>query len=173
MAKRTVSVGVIAVLRRPSSRWAEAAYAPGAVLDAAPDVAPGTPLGAPPGTSAGSQGGAEAVYAGPAEIALHSGETGHYRDNLSGHPSVWVAFTAGAAAPRIVAATVNPHEGEALAGDDGLLVEAVAMPPLLRAAVEAFFAEHHVEVAFEKRKRRRADPEALARRGPQGGDDGR
>jgi hypothetical protein len=30
----------------------------------------------------------------------------------------------------------------------------------------AFIAKHHVETPFVKRKRDRADPEALARRGP-------
>jgi hypothetical protein len=33
----------------------------------------------------------------------------------------------------------------------------------LRAAAEAFVAEHHVERRFHKRRRDRADPEALAR----------
>jgi hypothetical protein len=40
------------------------------------------------------------------------------------------------------------------------------MPEPVRAIVEAFVAEHHVEQPFVKRKRDRADPEALARRGP-------
>ena len=39
------------------------------------------------------------------------------------------------------------------------------MPEAVRAVVEAFVAEHHVEQPFVKRKRDRADPEALARRG--------
>lgn len=163
MARDTIRIGVIAVSRKPVSRWATSGFAPSAALDAAPETAPGTVLA--------QEDDARTVYAGPAEIALHSGETAHYRDNLSGRASVWVALKPGGDAPQIVAATVNPHEGEALAGDDGLIVEAVAMPPLLRRTVEAFFAAHHVEVAFEKRKRRRADPEALARRGPLGGGD--
>jgi hypothetical protein len=33
-------------------------------------------------------------------------------------------------------------------------------------AVAAFVAEHHVEEVFVKRKRDRANPEAMARRGP-------
>ena len=159
MVQQTIRIGIVATARRPANRWAVRGFAPSAALDAAPEVAPGAALA--------ETADATTVYAGPAEITLHSAETGHYRDNLSGRPSVWVALKPGGAAPQIVAATVNPHEGEALAGDDGLLVEAVAMPPLLRQAVAAFFAAHHVEVAFEKRKRRRADPEALARRGPQ------
>lgn len=165
MTKQTIRIGVIAVSRKPANRWATRYYAPDAVLDAAPEARPGTVLDA--------SGDVTTVYAGPADITLHSGETGHYRDNLSGRPSVWVALARGGETPRIVAATVNPHEGEALAGDDGLLVEAAPMPPLLRETVAAFFAAHHVEVAFEKRKRRRADPEALARRGPAGREDGR
>jgi hypothetical protein len=40
------------------------------------------------------------------------------------------------------------------------------MPPGLLAATADFVARHHVERAFHKRKRDRADPEALARRGP-------
>ena len=39
----------------------------------------------------------------------------------------------------------------------------------VRAAVEDFVAEHHVEREFVKRKRDRANPEALARRQPEGG----
>jgi hypothetical protein len=39
------------------------------------------------------------------------------------------------------------------------------MPPPVR-RVEAFVAEHHVERPFVKRKRDRADPEALAHRRP-------
>jgi hypothetical protein len=36
----------------------------------------------------------------------------------------------------------------------------------VRNAIASFINEHHVERAFEKRKRDYADPEALARRGP-------
>ena len=165
MTRQTIRIGVVVVSRKPISRWAARGFAPIAALDAAPETAPGAVLA--------QEGDATTLYAGPAEVTLHSGETGHYRDNLSGRPSVWVALAQGGEAPRIVAATVNPHEGEALAGDDGLVVEAVAMPPALQQTVAAFFAAHHVEVAFEKRKRRRADPEALARRGPLGGEGGR
>ena len=41
------------------------------------------------------------------------------------------------------------------------------MPNSVRDVIASFIAEHHVERTFEKRKRNRADPEALARRGPQ------
>jgi hypothetical protein len=40
------------------------------------------------------------------------------------------------------------------------------MPAAVRAIVEAFMTEHHVERPFVKRQRARADPEALAQRSP-------
>ena len=43
------------------------------------------------------------------------------------------------------------------------------MPDVLREQIESFVAEHHVEREFFKRKRRQADPEALARRQHEGG----
>jgi hypothetical protein len=39
------------------------------------------------------------------------------------------------------------------------------MPASVAQAVERFVAEHHVEREFIKRKRDRADPESLSRRG--------
>ena len=44
------------------------------------------------------------------------------------------------------------------------IVDTVPMPPAIEEAVAAFVAEHHVERAFVKRKRDRADPEKLGRR---------
>ena len=40
------------------------------------------------------------------------------------------------------------------------------MPEAIQQLVAAFVAEHHVEQPFIKRKRDRADPEALGRRTP-------
>ena len=48
-------------------------------------------------------------------------------------------------------------------------VETIAMPDVVREVVESFVAEHHVEREFVKRKRDRANPEALARRHSKGG----
>ena len=42
------------------------------------------------------------------------------------------------------------------------------MPEAVRAVLDAFVSEHHVEQTFYKRKRDRADPEALGRRAPSG-----
>jgi hypothetical protein len=62
--------------------------------------------------------------------------------------------------------TADPYEGEALAEGIGEIIEAVPMSPELQAKVAAFFEAHHVERVFFKRKRDRADPEALGQRGP-------
>ena len=53
-----------------------------------------------------------------------------------------------------------------LVGDS--IVDSVPMPAAIEQALAAFIAEHHVEREFVKRKRDRANPEALARRSARG-----
>lgn len=156
-----IPVGVVVERRSAANPWIDEVWQPVGVLAGEPDAAPWTIL----------QSGDDraSFYAGRAEIALYRTETGHYRDNLSsGRPSLWVAVRPTGVEPPldIVAVTADPAEGESFtqSGDD--LVEAVPMPPAVRAIVEAFVAEHHVEQPFVKRKRDRADPQALARRAP-------
>lgn len=150
MPRKGMTVGVVAVSRKPVSRWAKRGFVPSAVLPAVPSM--------PPRTRLGPEGDVETWYLGPASIEFHPGDTGHYRDNLlSGRPSVWVALRAGRE-PEVHLVTVDPYEGEAIAGDPGLVVEAVPMPEALRLAVTAFFEAHHVEEVFVKRNRTRSDP---------------
>jgi len=156
MAQTHLRLAVLARSRAPVSRWAERGFVPLSVAMTPPEAVPGTRLG-PPGVD-------ETWYAGERDLVLHSGDTGHYRDNLaSGRPALWVALRRGGLA--IVAVTADPYEGEALAGDEGLSVGTVAMPSPVAAALAGFVSLHHVEQVFEKRKRKRADPEALARPG--------
>jgi hypothetical protein len=115
-------------------------------------------------------------FAGAAEIELHRTETPNYLSNLeSGEPMVWVALRQAAADPpyEVFMVTADPAEGEALteAGND--IVQPVPMPASVVQRLAAFIAEHHVEHAFTKRKRDRADLEALARRGPSLDEDGK
>ena len=72
---------------------------------------------------------------------------------------------------QIACVTADPFEGEGYteAGND--IVESVPMPDVVRDALEAFVAEHHVEQTFYKRKRDRPDTEALGRRSRTGEDD--
>ena len=156
-----IPVGVVVERRKASNPWIDVAWRPIGVLAGAPEAAPWTMLEASDDRAS--------FYAGLAEIALYRTETGQYRDNLnSGRPSLWVSLRPTGVEPpfEIVAVTADPAEGESFTqvGDD--LVEAIPMPPAVQAIVEAFVAEHHVERTFVKRKRDRADPQALARRAP-------
>ncbi len=156
-----IPVGVVVERRKAISPWADVLWRPVAVLGGLPDAAPWTRLR--------SEGDTATFYAGAAEIALYRSETDNYRRNLvSGAPSVWVALQASGREPpyEIAAVTADPAEGEAMTEAGQAIVEAVAMAEGLREAIAAFVAEHHIERAFVKRKRDRADPEALAPRGP-------
>ncbi|MDJ1159615.1 DUF3305 domain-containing protein [Chelatococcus sp. SYSU_G07232] len=159
MAQERLTVGVVVERRKLSSPWADHIWLPVAVLPDAPDVAPWTPLG--------EIATADRFYVGAFDIDLYRTETANYRDNLaSGEPKIWIAARAdeGGHPIRIAGITADPAEGEAFteAGDD--TVEAVPMPPEIAARIAAFVAAHHVERVFFKRKRDRADPEALGAR---------
>ncbi len=156
-----IPVGVVVERRKASSRWADFIWRPVSVLAGLPDAAPWTILA--------TEGETVAFYAGAAEIELYRSDTDNYRRNLeSGMPSVWVALQATSNDPpyEIAAVTADPAEAEGLTESAQAIVEAVPMPEALRDVVAAFVAEHHVERIFEKRTRDRANPEALARRGP-------
>lgn len=155
----SIPVGVIVERGKAASQWIDFVWRPVTVLPGRPEAEPWSILA--------QKDGSTTFYAGTTAIELHRGETGNYRDNLvSGAPSVWVALRLVEGDPpyRLLSVTVDPSEGEAFteAGND--LVEAVPMPELIRTVVEAFVSEHHVERHFVKRKRDRADNEAMARR---------
>jgi hypothetical protein len=156
-----ISVGVVVERRRLDNHWIDHAWRAAGVLPGAPDAAPWTLLSA--------DGETAAFYAGSADIALYRSETGHYQDNIaSGAPRLWVVLRPTGVEPpyHLLAVTADPAEGESFTQVGTDLVDAVPMPPIVRGAVEAFIAEHHVERPFYKRQRDRANPEALARRPP-------
>jgi hypothetical protein len=156
-----IAVGVVVERRKSASPWTDVIWRPIALLGGLPDVDPWTPLV--------SEGDTSTFYAGAAEIELFRTETENYRSNLSSRaPSIWVALHATGGEPpyEIGTVTADPAEGEALTEPGQGIVEAVAMPDSVCDAIASFISEHHVERVFEKRKRDRANPEALARRGP-------
>ena len=160
-AQARIAVGIVVERRKAQSPWIDFTWQPVTALVGRPDAAPWTQLSA--------AGDNATFYAGPAEIELYRTETANYRNNLaSGAPSLWVALRPTGYEPPydVFAVTADPTEGEAWteAGTD--LVDIVPMPEPVRGTVEAFIAEHHVERPFFKRKRDRADPQALARRVP-------
>jgi hypothetical protein len=160
-----IPVGVLVERRKATSPWLDVVWRPVAVLSGEPTANPWTQLK--------TDGEVELFYAGMAEIGLYRRETDSYRSNLASvAPSVWVALqgTDGDPPYQISAVTADPAEGEGFTEPGTALVEAVPMPAPVRDAIAAFVAEHHVEhQVFKKRERDRADPEALARRGPKYG----
>jgi hypothetical protein len=155
-----IPVAVLAERRRGSTPWQDWVWRVVEVLEEAPpaELAPWTLLRR-------GEDGSALYFAGRAEVALHPTDTPNYRHNLQADPPrVWVVLRPVEAEPGMALQTVTVDAGEAhLYGDVGSdLLESLPMPPGLRAATEAFVARHHVERRFHKRRRDRADPEALA-----------
>jgi hypothetical protein len=154
----SIPVGVVIERRKAKSAWVDFVWRPTAVLPGVPDAAPWTAL----------DGDAERTnfYGGPATIDFYRPDTPGYRDNLAtGEPLLWVVLrpTGGEPPYEIAAVTAEPSEGEAFTEGATNVVESVPMPETVRAVLADFIAEHHVERSFAKRKRDRANPEAMAR----------
>jgi hypothetical protein len=159
-----MAVGVVVERRKAASPWIDFVWRATGTLPDAPEMAPWTILR--------EEDDVVLFYAGSRMVDLYRSETARYRDNLAtGNASLWVVLSPaeGEWPYTLTSVTADPAEGEAFTEAGANLVEAVAMPDALREMVESFVAEHHVEQEFVKRKRKRADPEALARRQPDGG----
>lgn len=155
----TIPVGVVVERSKATSQWVDYLWRPVTILTGIPETAIWTKL-----TDDGERA---TFYAGAADIELHRSETTSYRDNLAtGEPLLWVVLRPTGVEPpySLFAVTADAAEGEAMteAGDD--LIETLPMPDVIQDAIAQFVAEHHVERQFSKRKRDRANPEALARR---------
>ncbi|MDH6231629.1 hypothetical protein M2281_002227 [Mesorhizobium soli] len=160
MPHLSIPAGIVVERRKAASSWIDFTWRPVSVLVGKPAAEPGTCLG--------DDGESATFYAGAVSLDLYRTETSRYRDNLtSPRPSVWVAIVAtdGVSLCSVVAATIDPAEGEALS-EPGTLVEAVPLPHAIADQIAEFVARHPVEDSFVKRKRDRANPEALARRLP-------
>jgi hypothetical protein len=157
----SIPIGVVIERRKANSPWVNYVWRPVAALPGVPDAAPWTVL----------DGNAECTnfYGGAAEIELFRSDASGYRDNLTtGSALLWVALRpTGLELPfEIAVVTAEPSEGESLSENPTDIVETVPMPEAVRAAIAEFVAEHHAEHPFVKRKRDRADPEAMGRRAP-------
>jgi hypothetical protein len=161
MERETAEIGVIVERRTLKNPWADHAWMPVAALASAPAASSWTVLHQTEEMTR--------YYAGAFQLELFGSETGMYRDNLrSGRPSLWVSLRPASTPPGIVLhfVTADPSEGEALTEPGTDIIEVVPMPVEIQERVAAFVAAHHVERPFVKRKRDRADPEAMARRAP-------
>ena len=156
----TISVGVLVERSKSASQWADFHWRPVGVLTGVPDT--------PAWTKLSDDGERAMFYAGAAQIELYRTETANYRDNLRLEtPLVWIILRPVEGDPpyELASVTADPAEGEAMTETGTNLVEAVVMPKPMQETIAAFVVEHHVEEVFVKRKRDRANPEALARRG--------
>lgn len=154
-----IPVAVLAERRPGVTPWADYAWAVREVLEEIPPVAPWSVLR--------EDAGRTLFFAGAVEVALYPTDTDNYIHNLQQEvPNIWVVLRPVEDAPgyRLQAATVDAGEAHIFteAGDD--LVEALPLPAGLRLILERFIAEHHKERTFHKRRRDRADTEALGRR---------
>lgn len=157
----TLPIGIVVEWHRldnpwQSERWQVVAIA----LD---------PMPLPPWTVLASDAGWTRYFAGTLDLTLYSRETDNYLHNLGGSPPLVFVILRPTAEPpgrNLLSATVDTGEAEAHsdAGDDQ--IEAVPMPPSIALWMERFVHRHHVEQPFHKRRRDRADPEAMARRTP-------
>ena len=141
------------------SPWASHRWQPALVLPGAADTPAWTVLSEEPARTR--------FCAGTESLALYPRETETYKYNIeSEKPAVYVILRRTEAAPGValLRATVCPGEAHALndSGDD--IMEPVPMPPEIFDWVSAYVAENHQEQEIFKRKRDRADPEALGQR---------
>lgn len=160
----------VLVERRPGvTRWAEWSWRAVEVLEQAPEL--------PPWTVLREADGRTLFLAGRAEVCLYPSDTPNYRDNLgAASPRIWVVLRPVDAAPGLAlhGVTVDAGEAHLYADSGGDLLESLPLPEGLRTTLAAYVAEHHVERGFQKRRRDRADPEALGTRpggGRRGGED--
>lgn len=161
MIKEVIEVGAIVERRVLNNPWADHAWMPVAVLVGAPAAAPWTILHETPEVTR--------YYAGAFRLEFFASETGMYRDNLrSGQPSLWVSLRPSRTPPGMALhlVTADPAEAEALTEPGTDIIEAVPMPAEIRNRLSAFVEAHHIERPFIKRKRDRADSEAMARKAP-------
>lgn len=157
--KVRISVGVVVERLKAQSPWIDHVWRIANVLEGVPGTRAWTQLNGDDERAT--------FYAGATEIGLHITETGFYRDNLeSGFPKLWVILRPTGVDPpyELFMVTADPTEGEGLTESATDLIETVPMPAAIQGEIAAFVDAHHIEQPFFKRKRKRADPEALGRR---------
>lgn len=158
---KSISVGVVVQRSKAESQWIDYLWRPLTVLPGVPDAEPWTKLS--------DDGGVATFYVGAADIDFYPSDTTQYRDNLmSNSPLLWVTLrpTGGEPPYTLLSVTADSAEGEAMTETGNDLVDTVPMPDDIADVVARFVTEHHVERIFYKRKRKDADPEALARHPP-------
>ncbi len=161
MIHETVEVGVIVERRALDNPWIDHTWFPVAILTGAPSATPWTVLHESEDVTR--------YYAGTATIDFFDTDTVMYRENLrSKSPSLWVALRHGNSFPGVFVqlVTADPADAEALTETGTDIIEAVSMPTEIQKQLALFIERHHVERPFIKRKRDKANLDALGRRKP-------
>jgi hypothetical protein len=165
----TMALGVVLERRRSGSPWQDWTWLPVAVIPGAPPVEGGWRL-----LREGDDWAH--FHAATLPLELYRSDTDGYRLNLSQDPPrLWVALRPddegegegepGAMVPFFV--TASAHECEVYQVSGREAVETVPMPPEVMALLRDFVDQHHVDVPFEKRERKRHHPDGPARPGRQ------
>jgi hypothetical protein len=154
MTETSREVGVVLCRRVVDNPWVDHVWSPVTILEDVPSTVPWTMLS--------DEAGATLYYAGCATIELFRTETASYRDNLAdGAPLIWVALRRQGGGPELelTKVTADPAEGEAMFESGTDVIGTVPMPPDIASWVAAFVDKFHVERAFQKRKRDKANVE--------------
>lgn len=168
----SLPLGVVLERRRSSQRWQPYVWRPVELL-------PGAPARDPRGDwltlREEGEGEVALFHAGTLPLQLFRKDTPELKANLAQRePLVYVVLRRGEGAgsrhpvvPLLVTANVMEAELYSVSGEEQ--VEGVAMPALVRALIEAFVEQHHVEEPFYKRQRKPHDPRKGGGPGPRGG----
>lgn len=146
----TMPLGIVVERRRGVTAWADWNWRPVSVIPGAGPVEP-------PGRLLMEGDGWSQSHAATLTLELFRTDTEGYRLNLSQDPPrLWVVMRPNGNGEELVPFTVtaSAHEGEGYQiGAD--VVETVPMPAEVIALVRDFVEQHHVDVPFHKRERKR------------------
>ncbi len=155
----SIAVGVLAERKPAMNAWADAVWAITEIVLDMPEM--------PDWTVLRQDGPRTLFFAGTAEIKLFRTETSNLKHNMdAAAPRIWAVLRPTDTPPGMALQLVTADPGEAhLFADSGnYLMESLPMPAPVADAIQAFIAAHHQEQQHYKRKRDRADPDALGRR---------
>lgn len=152
--REVMPLGIVVERQNIDNRWADYSWRAVAVIPGAPEIDEWKVLRA-------GQGWVH-FHAATLPLEIFRRETEGYRYNLSSTtPAVFVVLREGEEAgehdvePMLV--TVCPSEAQDYLDSGEEQVDAVPMPPSVREWLAAFVEQHHVDVPFRKRRRRRWD----------------
>jgi hypothetical protein len=157
MPSEAMPLGVVVERREIDNPWQDHSWCVVAVIPGAPGIGEWQRLASGPGW--------QRYHAATLTLELHRRETAAYRTNLSNdQPVVYVGLREVAdstevdfdLAPFLV--TASPYEAQDYLDSSEVIFEGVPMPESVIAWVQAFVDAYHVDEPFEKRKRKRFDP---------------